>query len=910
DLILGGDSDDVLVGFTPTDDAKQSLGATETDNDTIWGGAAVDTILGGHGDDTLYPESGNDRIEAGAGSDTLDGGTGADTLFGESGDDTIIGGEGNDLLIGNNNSSESGMVLAAGATDNDKIFGGAGNDEIAGNFGNDSLDGGTGDDRIFGGSGNDLILGGDGDDLLFGFTPTNDLKQSLNASETDEDTIWGGAGKDTIAGGLGNDWLYGESGNDLLVGGVGNDVIYGGDGNDTILGFNTYDLQQQTLSGAETDNNKLYGGAGNDTILGGIGNDYIDGGAGDDYMEGGAGDDTYIVNSVNDTILEFSRFFIKRIDDSGNLQKDANGNYVTVDQGSGGVDTVISSVSYLLNSEVENLVLLEGDSLAAGKINGTGNRLNNIITGNSSDNILDGVTGADQMKGGGGNDTYYVDNIADQVIEKSGEGIDSVRSSVSTTLSDNVENLRLLDFSYAEPGRVDGKAVRVYGYPKRNELDYMQGDAKDQYLGTCALTSIANILTQAGVIATEGTVLDQAIKNMKSSQSNGFGKVVTKDTNKDATPYQLGGSNSVAQQALLKQNGIETVKVSGYNETGIANVVRSGRGVIIAVNAGKLWGETAHDAKIGEVSIANHAVTVTGVVYSDEQGHENDIVGFYIADSGRRLVSDMTRFVGIDQFREAALWSLPSFTINGVEYGGYALVTTTAIKLWNEDINGTGNGLDNQLIGNRGANVLVGLAGNDYLDDGEVDGADYGGLSSGDTLKGGSGNDTYIVNNLNDTIVENANDGLDQVYSRVTFSLSDNVEHLTLVGSMNINGTGSKTVTIVNTGRSADMDVIQFTSANSEQLWFSRDSTNSNALIIQQIGTLSVVRIDDWFASNSNHVATIKSSDGKVLTDSNLANLVQAMASLTPPSAGETSLNPSRHNALDTVLTANWQAAA
>ena len=143
-------------------------------------------------------------------------------------------------------------------------------------------------------------------------------------------------------------------------------------------------------------------------------------------------------------------------------------------------------------------MLLEGETLEAGKINGTGNRLSNIITGNSSDNILDGVSGADQMIGGGGNDTYYVDNIGDKVIEKSGEGIDSVRSSISTTLSDNVENLRLLDFSYAEPGRVDGKMVRVYGYPKRNELDYMQGDAKDQYQGTCALTSIANILTQAG----------------------------------------------------------------------------------------------------------------------------------------------------------------------------------------------------------------------------------------------------------------------------------------------------------------------------------------------------------------------------------------------------------------------------
>jgi hypothetical protein len=43
----------------------------------------------------------------------------------------------------------------------------------------------------------------------------------------------------------------------------------------------------------------------------------------------------------------------------------------------------------------------------------------------------------------------------------------------------------LLDFSKAEKGQVDGEAVLVYGFPKRNELDYMQGDAIENYRGTC-----------------------------------------------------------------------------------------------------------------------------------------------------------------------------------------------------------------------------------------------------------------------------------------------------------------------------------------------------------------------------------------------------------------------------------------
>ena len=66
---------------------------------------------------------------------------------------------------------------------------------------------------------------------------------------------------------------------------------------------------------------------------------------------------------------------------------------------------------------------------------------------NTGNNILDGGTGADAMRGGAGNDRYTFDNAGDSASEELNEGIDTVQTTFSYTLLNNFENLTLLGTS-------------------------------------------------------------------------------------------------------------------------------------------------------------------------------------------------------------------------------------------------------------------------------------------------------------------------------------------------------------------------------------------------------------------------------------------------------------------------------
>lgn len=434
DNVQGGDGNDVLYGdldpdyydYFPSGDDTLDGGAGD---DQLFGEGGNDTLTGGAGDDYIDGSDGDDKITAGLGTDIVFGGYGHDIIDAGDGDDTVRaggdgdwvqGGEGNDLLIGD---TEDGGYRTPG---DDTLDGGAGDDRLFGDGGDDTLTGGTGADMARGGEGADEIDGCDGDDIIHG-----DVSGDFY---TDNFVLVGGS--DTLTGGAGNDQLFGDRGDDIIDAGDDDDLVRGGDGSDDVKGGDGNDILIGDASGdwyhdyfdIKPGNDILDGGAGNDqisgeggddTLIGGAGDDVLDGGIGDDVMNGGSGDDLYYVDSSGDVVSEAD---LPGSDDHG-----------------GGYDRVAASASFILGVGIEELTLTGGD------LNGTGNELDNVITGTAGNNVLDGKGGNDRLVGGAGNDQYYVDSSGDVLVEDQGGGIDTVHAAVADyTLSANFENLTLL----------------------------------------------------------------------------------------------------------------------------------------------------------------------------------------------------------------------------------------------------------------------------------------------------------------------------------------------------------------------------------------------------------------------------------------------------------------------------------
>ena len=774
----------------------------------------------GDGNDAIVTGTGNfdETVNLGGGDDTITVSLGGDSVNGQGGNDTLIVNYGGSTAAVTNGLTSYGngvdrnvvyaafeqFVITTGSGDDvistadfsgdDVLSLGAGNDLAATGAGNDSLDGGAGADALDGGSGADQMTGGDGNDLFFvdnvgdQAIETNVLstggidtvQSSVNftlGANVERLTLVGAALNGTgngidnvITGNNNNNMLNGGGGADTLDGGLGNDVMRGGAGNDVYKVEIGYDQAIETSAGdgvdrvdasvsftlgAFVDNLTLLAGATNGSgnaqnniLTGNSAANRLDGGLGADTMKGGLGDDIYVVNEAGDVVSELA---------------------------GQGTDKVESAISFTLSAALENLTLT-----GSADINGTGNIFANILLGNSGENSLDGGAGADTMNGGLGDDIYIVDNVGDTAIETSAAvNTDTVQSSVSYTIGSNIEFLFLTG-----PNSINGTGNNLgnlmIGNNAANILDggvgadFMQGGLGND---TYVIDNGSDVVVEAAGGGTDtirtafNYTLAAELENLVltgTGNVNGTGNgVVNVLTGNSGANVLDGGVGADTMQGGLG-NDVYVV------DNGLDKVIEAAAGGTDTVNASithQIAAEVENLTLTGAAAINGFgnalANTLTG------NGAANRLDGGLGADTLKGGLGDDIYVV--DQAGD----SISELAGQGTDKVESAVSFTLAAALENlsltgsGDTNGTGNLFANTMIGNSGANRLDGGGG-------------------ADSMNGGLGNDTYVVDNVGDVVIESsATGGSDTVESSVSYTLGATLELLTLTGGNAINGTGN-----------------------------------------------------------------------------------------------------------------------
>jgi Ca2+-binding RTX toxin-like protein len=380
-----------------------------------------------------------------------------------------------------------------------------------------------------------------------------------------------------------------------------------------------------------------------------------------------------------------------------------------------------------------------------------------IVAGNGDDD-LNGGEGVDTMDGGEGDDTYVVDNARDRMVETGGNGTDTVLTFVTFSLPRDVDVLTLA----ATAGAIDGFGhvldETLNGNDFNNTLNGDAGDdwlygngGRDTLLGTDGndhlfggaqnddlsggrdsdtLDGGAGDDTMNGASGDDTYWVDSSGDTV--TDSSGF------DTVRSLTTFRLpagvevlvlqdfagaiNGTGNASDNALRGNERNNTL-----NGLGGEDLLVGGRGND-TLNGGDqddvLYGEGDND-------------TLNGGAGADAMigGIGNDT--YVVDNAGDRTTEFLNE--GTDTVH---VFGLVNFTLfANVE--NLVLVTGT---------NGTGNGLPNSITGN--------------LLDNRLDGA-----GGADSMAGQLGNDTYVVDNAGDRVIEAAGQGFDTVLTSVTYTL-------------------------------------------------------------------------------------------------------------------------------------------
>jgi Ca2+-binding RTX toxin-like protein len=758
--------------------------------DFLGGSWQADYLQGAGGNETIVGNDGNDVLDGGAGNDWLDGGYGSDTYV-------LKAGGGSDTVIDFAGYQDNNRIVVAPGISPDQValfWSEGGPDPLTGQYIP---------------SGFVLRLLGSNDEIRF-------QPDGINEVLFSDGTVWNSAQFPQVAKAL------------------------------------MEAMPGQTFVGGSWGADYLQGAGGNETIVGNDGNDVLDGGAGNDWLDGGYGSDTYVLKAGggSDTVIDFagyqdnnrivvapgispdqvalfwseggpdpltgqyvpSGFVLRLLGSNDELRFQPDGiNEVLFSDGTVWNSAQFPQLSMAFMQAMPGQDFLGGSWQADYLQGGTGNE---TLLGNDGNDVLDGGAGNDWLDGGYGSDTYVLkagggsDTVIDfagyqdnnRIVVAPGIGPDQVELYVQDhhvdpitgqtvfqlqtvlRLSGTQDEIRFLDDTiqsivFADGTRwgreiIQAAALRPNSGPTGEVLVQGEAEAGQTMLASHTLADADGMGTVHYQWRVDGNAIEGATEDhytltatdvgqtvdVEVRYVDGYGalEAVTSASTAPVAPTNLNWTGSAGADIFIGSLGHDTLNGQAGNDT--------------------LTGRSGNDVLIGGAGVDRLDGGDGSDLYLVSTASEHTAAEF--ADSGTQ---------GVDEVRFAATAS-STLTLYAGDAGVERVVIGTGIGAvaissgtlsLHVNAAAVGNGLT--MVGNAGNNRLTGTAFADTLD---------GGLGI-DTLLGGAGNDTYWVNHASDVVSEGTGAGTDTVMATVGFTLSGNVERLTLLGTAALNGNGN-----------------------------------------------------------------------------------------------------------------------
>jgi Ca2+-binding RTX toxin-like protein len=465
-----------------------------------------------------------------------------------------------------------------------------------------------------------------------------------------------------------------------------------------------------------------------------------------------------------------------------------------------------------------NDVTLTGNGGANALIGGggddhlSGGAGNDAISGGNGDDTLDGGSGNDTLvgeagddalSGGSGND--HIDGGADVDVLSGGGGDDVLIGGAGSNTLDGGSGSDTADYSAAPAAIValSNTGTVTGGFGGVDTLIGIENFVGSAFNDTLVGNASDNVLDgRAGADSMSGgagndTYHVDTLADVVTESANGGTDTVFASINYNLSLFlenltltggaNLQGYGNASVNVLTGNSGDNLL-----NGMGGADLMQGGAGndVYFVDNIGDSVVENANEGNDSVFASVNFTLSanVENLILqgsADLQGFGNGGANVLYGNTGNNLLdggAGIDLMVGgagndtyyVDDPSDSAfeLANEGNDAVFASCHYGLAADVETLVMQGSGDFQGYGNNQVNTLLGNAGNNLLNGAGG-------------------ADTMQGGGGDDTYFVDDVFDTVIENANEGTDAVFAFVSYTLTANVEALVLQGSNNVNGTGN-----------------------------------------------------------------------------------------------------------------------